>query len=65
MATMFQLDLFEDTDMSILKDRMDKVERSADKCRKKQFADIGELRKIVIDLEARLSIVERHICQLS
>jgi len=36
---------------------------SQDKQRRAQFAAIGELRKLVLELSSRLSIIESHICK--
>lgn len=58
-----QLDFWEKDEMSVIRARMEKVEDSADRCRKKQFAQIGELRKIVDDLVNRLSVIERGLCK--
>lgn len=57
-----QLDFFEETEISLLKDRMNKVEESANRCRKKQFAEIGAFKKQLNDLIIRLEIIERNIC---
>jgi hypothetical protein len=57
-----QLDFFEETDLSIVKARMDKVEDSANKVRKSLFAKNGELTKKINELEERLSLLERNIC---
>lgn len=60
---LIQLDFLEETDMSLLKARMLKVEDSANRCRKKQFAEIGEIKKIVNDINDRLLIIEKNICR--
>jgi Tfp pilus assembly protein PilO len=57
-----QLDFFEKDTTSELKQRMEAVEDSAMRCRKKQFAEIGALKKQVYDLSERLAIMERNIC---
>lgn len=62
MAQVIQLDFFEETDMSVLKAEFATVKESCNRVRKKQFAEIGELKKIVNDLAARLEIIERNIC---
>ncbi len=63
MAKLIQLDFFEETDISILKAEFAEVKESCNRVRKKQFAEIGELKKIVNDIAARINIIERHICQ--
>jgi hypothetical protein len=60
---LIQLDFFEKDTISELKTRMDAIELSATKCRRKQFAEIGELKKVVGDIVERLTILERNICQ--
>lgn len=63
MAKVIQLDFFQDDEMSALKAEFKEIKDSCNRVRKKQFADIGELKKIVNDLTARLEIIERHICK--
>jgi len=60
---LIQLDFFEETEISVLKARMDKVEDSASRCRKKQFAEIGTLRKEVLELKETVDILVRNLCQ--
>ena len=60
---LLQLDFFEDTDISLMKAEIKKIAASQDRCRKKQFADIGEIKKQVYDLIVRLEIIERNICK--
>lgn len=60
---LIQLDFLEDTELSILKARMLKVEDSSTRCRKKQFAEIGEIKKLVNDINDRLLIIEKNICK--
>ncbi len=62
----YQLDLFKSPEES----RMDELEKSfaivkesCNKVRKGQYAKIGELKKILIDMENRLSLIERNICR--
>ena len=60
-----QLEFFkseEECEMQQLRKMCNDTKNSADKCRRKQFADIGELRKIVYEMSDRLNIIERHIC---
>lgn len=61
-----QYDLFftkEECERDALDERMEKVEKSADKVRRKLFAENGALKKMVIDLSNRLEIIERNLCQ--
>lgn len=60
---LIQLDFFESDATSELKARMEVVELSASKVRKKLFAENGALKKQVLDLSERLEIMERHICK--
>lgn len=60
---LIQLDFFETDATSELKARMEAVELSASKVRKKLFAENGALKKQVYDLSERLEIMERHICK--
>ncbi len=63
MAEHFQLDLFPDTiDVGLLQSQVDAIKISTDKVRKSQFAKIGELKKVIIDLEERLTRLEKGIC---
>ena len=58
-----QLDLFESDDISLLKARMEKIEDSATRCRKKQFAEIGALRKEILELKETVDLLVKNICQ--
>jgi hypothetical protein len=62
MALM-QLDFFEDVDFIEIKGRMESVERSCDRVRKKQFAEIGTLKKQLAEVIERMEIIERGICK--
>lgn len=63
MAKVIQLDFFEDTEMSALKAEISDLRAALDRQRKSQFAKIGETKKIVEELVARMDIIERHICR--
>lgn len=65
----FQLDLFETHEERANRMRfeaseleLEKVKRSLDRVRKGTYASINELRKTVEDIELRLNIIERNIC---
>ena len=61
-----QLDLFrtpEECDSIDLRKRMDKVEASCTKVRKAQFAQIGELKKLLLDINSRMAVIEHHLCK--
>ncbi len=60
---LLQLDFFEEDDISLLKTEMREVKDSCTRVRKSQFAKIGELNKIIIDLKSRLDILESNICR--
>lgn len=57
-----QLDFWEETEISILKAKVEKVEDSSNKVRKSLFAKNGELTKKINELEERLTLLERNIC---
>lgn len=59
---LIQLDFFEETDMSAMKARMDKLEDSASRCRRKQFAEIGELKKQIKEQKDLLDLIVKNIC---
>lgn len=59
---LIQLDFFKETEMSILEARMGKVEDSANRCRKKQFAEIGTLKKEIAEIRETLDLLVRNIC---
>ena len=63
MPKVIQLDFFHDDEMSALKADFKEVKDSCDRVRKKQFAEIGKLTKVVNDLVERLEILERNICK--
>lgn len=60
---MFQLDLFEPDEVSLLRSEVIKVRSSNEKVRKSLLAKNGELMKMYLDLEERIKIIERNICQ--
>lgn len=65
MSTLIQLDFFKTEDevrLESVEERMKKCEDSCGKVRRSLFAKNGELTKIVLDLEERLTIIERNIC---
>jgi hypothetical protein len=62
MNKVIRLDFFEETDMSVLKAEVAQVRDSCNRVRRKQFAEIGELRRMMIELTQRLEIIERNIC---
>lgn len=57
-----QLDFFETTETSEMKAQIEAMRLSCDKCRRKQFKDIGDLRKLVLDLVDRIEYIERGLC---
>lgn len=65
---MIQLDLFQTYDVQLeaklrtVQALADKTKDSNDRVRKCQFAKIGELAKMCRDLDERMKIIERHIC---
>ena len=63
MATIYQLDFFEQPEISIVKARIEEVKESNDKVRKKLFAENGELKKRILELESRMEVIERNLCR--
>lgn len=66
MSNIVQYDLFqtkEECEMSALRTQMTAVKLSGDKVRKAVFGRTSELTKRVLELEERLQIIERGICQ--
>lgn len=66
MALQVQLDFFESEEQSEIKALellVNDVRMSNDRVRKKLFAENGDLKKRMIELEDRLSILERNICK--
>ena len=65
MSAIIQYDLFKEkpTEQELLSAEIDAVRLSCDKVRKKLFAENGDLKKRMLDLETRLEIIERMICQ--
>ncbi len=60
-----QLDFFRsetESEVDRLIREMDETKSSVTKIRKKLFAENGELKKRVLELEERLALLERHIC---
>ena len=60
---LIQLDLFEDNEVILLRNEMQKVRESTDKVRKGLFARHNELSKLWVELDHRLNIIERCICK--
>jgi len=61
-----QLDFFktlEESEIERLVREMSEVKASSTKVRKGTYAEIGSLKKRVLDLEERLMILERNICR--
>lgn len=58
-----QLDLFEQDEVVLLRNEMQKVKDTSDKTRKALFARHGELAKLFVELDHRLNIIERCICK--
>jgi len=57
-----QLDFFAQEETEIFRFRMSQQDERIDKYRKSQFAQIGMCRKRIDDLEKRLEIIERGLC---
>lgn len=61
---MLQLDFFEKEDSEVLRGELQKVKESNDKVRKSLFAKHGELARNYLELQARLEIIEKNLCQV-
>lgn len=59
----FQRDMFETEREEYLRMRLEKLEDSATRVRKKCFATINELTRQVEDLSIRVEVMERGICR--
>ncbi len=59
---MIQLDFFLD-DESLMRMEMLKIRETTEKVRKGMFARHNELARHFVDLDERLSIIEKHICK--
>ncbi len=60
---LIQLDLFEDNEVVLLRNEMQRVRESSDKVRKGIFARHNELSRLWLELDHRLGIIERCICK--
>jgi hypothetical protein len=60
---LIQLDLFETDETVLLRNEMQKIKESCDKVRRSLFARHGEIGKLYVELDHRLSIIERYICK--
>jgi len=63
MATLYQLDFFEETEISILKAEILELKKALDRQRKSQFAKIGENTKEILELKADMELLKRNICK--
>ena len=70
MALVYQLDLFEPQETSELRFRMNNIEKESgkikktnDNVRKGMFARHGKIEKRMMELESRLEIIEKGLCQ--
>lgn len=59
---MIQLEWFRDEDIVVLRMEMEKLKSSNDRMRKALFAKHGELAKNYNELNERINILERNIC---
>jgi len=59
---LIQLDFFEETEISVLKARIEAVEKSKEKVRKGLYAENGALKKRVTELEEEVTFIKRMIC---
>ncbi len=59
---MLQLEFFETEDTEKLRGEIEKLKESNDRMRKALFARHGQLAKNYLEIDSRLSIIEKHIC---
>jgi len=62
-AKVIQLDFFESDATSELKAEFAEVKASCDRVRKRQFAEIGALKKEVAELKETVALLVRNICK--
>ncbi|CAB4133842.1 hypothetical protein UFOVP264_39 [uncultured Caudovirales phage] len=60
---LIQLDFFEPTETSVLKAEFKTVKESCDRVRKKQFAEIGALKKDIAELKELVNLLVANICK--
>lgn len=60
---LIQLDFLQNSETDMLKRELKDVHDMADKVRKGLFARHNELAKLFIDLDERLTYIERFICK--
>jgi hypothetical protein len=63
---MIQLDFFKTDEELIIEDiqkRVEAIKISSDKVRRGTYARLNEQSKILLDLEERLSLIEKYICK--
>lgn len=62
-----QYDLFKPREgcrVDAIESKLNKIEQSYEKVRKGQFAKIGSQNKRIDDIESRLAILEKYICEI-
>jgi hypothetical protein len=60
---LIQLDLFEQDEEVLMRKELEKIQETCEKTRKALFARHGSFSKLYIELDHRLSIIERCICK--
>lgn len=63
MPKVIQLDFFEDDCISVLKAEFAEVKESCNRVRKKQFAEIGALKKEIAELKETVNLLVMNICK--
>ena len=66
MALIIQYDLLEtaqESEMRAMRESIAAMQESLTKQRKKQFASIGEIKKMQMELDARMNIIEANLCR--
>lgn len=62
-----QLDFFksrEESELDMMRLELAKVAKSSEKVRRGTYANINELKKLVLDMGSRMEVIERHICSM-
>ncbi len=66
MAICYQLDFFKeekDCEIEALRKEVESIRKSSDKVRRGLFSRHGEITKLVIDIDQRLSLIEKNLCK--
>ena len=59
----YQYEFFKAAEFKMLEEELDKVSKSADKVRRGTYANINELRKMIVEMKEDVDIIKRHLCK--